>query len=329
MLHPDSVKQQIIERIKVTRLHLAQVKAFVLKNFQEETSKLLWAMEKKFEAQMPEKVIIHSDVPLEPQISAVANALSWRIAFSEAIWQLIGEGVLLRKDERLTSFSLHVPWTTVYQRSSGMSSGWQFDEFSTVLPARLRKSVAWEADEYRFLSDADLFLAEIGVPDLHAEVEISLKEAVRCLRHELFLPCLAMLTRAIEGIWTELGLALITFGMGKAGLSDQRAMRLREVFVSPDYSLSKRMWEVLQLYKQQNTFSSLKRLSMVTPSMLQNAYVWSDTVREARNAIHYGKAKPTPISYETVATLMLGTGQHFRAMYALWRAAVSRPQQDG
>ena len=329
MVHPDSVKARIIQEVEVTRLHLAQMKAFILNDLQEETAKLLWAAERKFECQIPEKVIIHPSVPLDSQIMAVANALSWRVAFSEAIWQLIGEGILLPKDERLMTLSFDVAWTTAYQRSGGTSSGWKFEEFATAIPVRVRKSVAWNTDEYRYLSDADLFLSEIKIPDIHAEVEESLREAVKCFRQELYLPCLAMLTKAIEGIWTELGLALLTYGQGQSGLSDKRAERIREFFVNPDYSLSKRMHEVLRLYSQQNIFAPLKKLSAVTPSMLESAYVWSNTVRAARNAVHYGKDQTTPISFETVAVLMLGTSQHLRVMYSLWRVAASSQTKVG
>ncbi len=317
----DDVRGKILERVRVTRLHVEQAKAFILDNFVDSTDRLLTALLREYDAKMPDKVIIHPDVPLEPQISQVAISLIWQIAFAEAVWQLIGSGVLLPKNGQFRELSHHVSWTTVYQRSGGMSSGWQFSEFDVAVPSRLQVSVSWQCGTSQPLADTDLFLSEIGISGLHQEVEIALREAIRCLKHNLYLPSLAMLTKAIEGSWIELGLALLSFASGKPGFSVERAEKVKDVLVSPEFSLFRKMRDIVQLYEQQNIFRELKRSSGVTPSMLQSAYVWSDTVREARNAIHYGKDVATPLSYESVAILLLGAGRNLRNIYALLNAA--------
>src|SRR5258708_1065385 len=87
-----------------------------------------------------------------------------------------------------------------FRGSGGETSGWRFGEFALVMPTRLMLAPSWRSPA-QSLSDGDLYLHELGIPDLHPDVEQSLHEAVRCFRHELYLPTLAMLARAAEGAW--------------------------------------------------------------------------------------------------------------------------------
>ena len=47
------------------------------------------------EAGKPEKVIFHPSAPLESQIAQVVKNITWQLAFGEAIWSLINNGILI------------------------------------------------------------------------------------------------------------------------------------------------------------------------------------------------------------------------------------------
>ena len=88
-------------------------------------------------------------------------------------------------------------------------TGWNFDDFSLPVPVQVRRAPSLEYDGEQFLSDADLYLQRIDVPNMHPEVQEALREAVRCFRSELYTAAVAMLGKASEGSWLLIGAALL------------------------------------------------------------------------------------------------------------------------
>ena len=76
-------------------------------------------------------------------------------------------------------------------------------------------------DQTAFLEGHAIAFARLGgVPTLgfapHPLIEEAIREAVRCLRADLYLPALAMLAKAAEGFWTLLAVALGAAAPGEA-----------------------------------------------------------------------------------------------------------------
>ena len=130
------------------------------------------------------------------------------------------------------------------------------------------------------MSDPDLFLYNLNIEGLHDDVEQSLREAVRCFRHELYLACLAMLSRASEGAWIELGLKLaeaIPSDMQKPAEKDQKDTSgplCRHWKEDP----GRRFVFTSEL----TCFDHIYKESRVKAQDLRNAVVWADAVRESR-----------------------------------------------
>jgi hypothetical protein len=159
-----------------------------------------------------------------------------------------------------------------------------------------------------------LFLHNFNIPNIHPEVEESLREAVRCFRHELYIACLAMLGKASEGAWTELGLKLaqaISSGSPVNGKKTEKKL-------DPRYAIGKRITETLQLYEQKDVFGTLQKESGVSIQDLRTAAVWSDVVRESRNSVHYRDYPSMPNTYEKVAALLIGAVPHLRLLYRIY-----------
>ncbi len=141
---------------------------------------------------------------------------------------------------------------------------------------------------------------------------------MRCFRHELFLACLAMLGRASEGAWIELGLKLCAVTPSTAPI---KIKKVKEKLEDPFVGVGKKIQKTAQLYNREDIFDDLHRMSGVKPQDLNNSMVWADAVRESRNSVHYGVESSTPNTYEKIAALLIGAVPHFRLLYRIRDAA--------
>jgi hypothetical protein len=172
--------------------------------------------------------------------------------------------------------------------------------------------------ERQTLTDPDLFLHALDIPHIDKGVEESLRESVRCFKHELFLACLAMLGRASEGAWIELGLTLCSITPATAPINTKK---IRERLEDPFVGIGKKIIETAQLYQRTDIFENLHKACGVKPQDLNNVIVWADAVRESRNSVHYGAAPSMPNTYEKIAALLIGSVPHLRLLYKI-RVAV-------
>ena len=211
-----------------------------------------------------------------------------------------------------------VPFTTAVGNSGGTSGGWPFE--SCHVPNYVRLSPSAKHSGVDPLSDADLYLRDIGVPDMHPEVLESLRSAVQCFRVELYLPALAMLARAIEGAWLELGRALVDATPGRAGKDGEA---FAATMGEQELSLAKLITAVRTYYERKDLWKNIWARSGVQGFHIVGAAVWSDHVRVRRNVIHYDSSEQYPYNYETVGTLLLAATQHLRAIYDARRALVA------
>ena len=207
-MNDDEAKRYIGEHVKVARLHVTIAKAFILKNFYPTTSELIRRFLQSVDATMPQQLVLHQSVDPIPTLDAVVSAISWQLAACEAIWGLIANAAVFPASTNLCGGFGTLQWTTVVPGSGGSSSGFSLEEFSIQVPDRLALPKSSNPGGDLPLTDPDLYLKELNLPGLAPAVETALREAVRCIRHELYLACLAMLGRASEAAWIETGLAL-------------------------------------------------------------------------------------------------------------------------
>jgi len=320
-MNPDRAYHEIVSGVRVTRQSITVSKSYILSNFNNSSTKMLRRMLEHFEAQQPEKIVLHESIDPFPQIKQVANSLSWQLAFAEAIWGLIGASILIPIRKEYVELEIHQSWTTVVPGSSGRSSGWNFEEFRTVFPSGLRVAPSVEFEGKEYLSDADLYLHHLNIPSIDSQVERALREAVSCFRHELYLPSLAMLGLASEGAWIELGLALLSSCTMISGITKTTRQNKRGILKESYTSIKKKIELVVELYSRKDVFDRVMKESGFGHRDLLQVLNWSTVIRDARNGIHYGAAPSTPNNYEKVATLLLGAAQNFQIIYAIKAAA--------
>jgi hypothetical protein len=316
-MNTDYLLKVLESQIRVTPQQVTIAKGHIINHFSPDTSTVIQSFLKTVEATVPEKLMIHLTVGTDETIKSVAQILSWTLACCEAIWGLISSGLLFPASSDLRSFLPNVGWTTVIQ-GSGNTGGLRLDHLSLLVPSSIQLPPSISRGERQTLSDSDLFLHSLDISNIDKEVEESLREAVRCFKHELFLACLAMLGRASEGAWIELGLKLCDITPPTASVNTKK---IREKLEDPFVGIGKKILEAAQLYQRSDIFDNIYKSSGVKPQDLNNVVVWADAVREARNSVHYGAEPSMPNTYEKIAALLIGSVPHLRLLYKI-RAAV-------
>ena len=182
----EEMRQDISSRVAVTRQDIALAKTFILTNFEPEADTLLQRFLEHVQIRPLDQLVIHSTIPLEPQMKQVALFFGWRLAFTEALWALVGEAIVLPTRNSLFELEARQNWTTVVPGSGGHSAGWQFEEHRVAFPHSIRLAPSLQGRVPTPLSDTDLYLSELDIPDIDSEVEDALRQAVACFRNELY-----------------------------------------------------------------------------------------------------------------------------------------------
>jgi len=316
-MNTDEARKRLQDQVRVTPQQVMIAKGYIINHFNANTSILISEFLKSIEAAAPEKLVIHLTVDTEESIKSVAQTLSWTLAGCEAIWGLISSGLLFPASSDLRSLVPNVSYTTVV-RGSGNSGEINLDHLSLPVPTSILLPPSLSKGERQTLSDPDLFLHSLEIPNIDKEVEESLRESMRCFKHELFLACLAMLGRASEGAWIELGLTLCAVAPSTAPINIKK---IREKLEDPFVGIGKKILETAQLYQRADIFDNLHRTCGVKPQDLNNVIVWADAVRESRNSVHYGAEPSMPNTYEKIAALLIGCVPHLRLLYRIRSAA--------
>lgn len=318
-MNKKQAQEEISTRVEVTRQMVTVAKTHVL-DIAQGTSKgheLIQEGLKRLKEEMPDEVVLHDSVdPLE-SIKSVAASISWRIAFSEAIWELIHSNHLVQTSLELIAEGIHINWTTVVKGGSGHSGGWNFGEYVLPVPRTISRPPSTASEPNSYLSNGDLYLAELDIVGIHPEVEASLREAVLCFRHELYTASCAMLGKATEGAWLDLGASLADWPPDSQASA---IASIRERLEDPYLGIAKKIEDVIALYERQDIFQDLSEKSGVSLNDLRHVSTWSHTVRQSRNTIHFGVEAPTPNTYEKIAALLLGAVPNLRVIYRLKNA---------
>lgn len=322
-MNESEAKKLIIERAVVTPQRVVIAKAIILEASKKSSSSdnFIAAVLQANGVAIPKQILIHPSVDSYPALIAAGDALSWSLAAKEAIWSLIHGGYLIPMTGDLDGRAQSIGWTTVIPGSGGHSSGWNFEEFSVPVPHSLRRAPSLDGSSDQFLTDADLFLNMAGIQNMHVEVAAAFREAVKCFRHELFTAALAMLGKASEGAWLDLGASLLSFVP-----DNQQAIfnKQRAALEDPMLGTYRKIEAILTMFDRQDIFASLSTGSGTRPKELQSIAVWSDSVRDSRNTIHFGVAPSTPNTYEKVAALLIGAVPNVRVLYRLKEFADTR-----
>jgi hypothetical protein len=251
----DKLRQEIVDRVDVSKLLVSSAEAFFLENVSRRAAvkALLDKLLSHHEAKWPEEVVLDPQASEHDAVPEVARVISIKLAGVEAIWRLIHSGQFLQTSSTLSNIRMSLEWTT-----GSISSGWQFHEFEIPYPSSVIKAFSSASPE--ILSNHDLYIHELGIADMSGEIEQALREAVICFSAGLYTPCAAMLGSASEGVWEEVGYSLAQ-AVRPADYS--KASKLEATLSNPFYSVTRKMQTVYSFYADRNLMEQVWERSQV------------------------------------------------------------------
>lgn len=263
----------------------------------------------------PGKVNVHHSVFDEKQLKSVAGYLSYSIAFSESILELIHSNYLIATSQYSYANGLTIPWTNVIN-GSGTSSSWTFNDYAIGVPSKVKRALSFEHEKF-VLFDADLYITELSINNAHTEVVEALKDTIDCFKNELYRPSLTMLGKVVEGAWIEMGISLANLAI-KLDFDKEKNEKLID-YLKGQEGFNKKVEKIVSFYSSHHRdwFNDLRISSGIQINHLTEIRVWTDVVRESRNAIHFGAVPTTPNTFEKASTLLLAASKNLQTLYRL------------
>jgi len=331
-MREQEARLRLLDLVNVSYQHVVMAKLFLLEtegNTPFQTDNLIRDFTRLQQVSLPERIVIGSSVDLFSQLNQAADYLTNALALVQGVWSLIHEGYFIPGEriartaihegyfipgERIARTALSIRWTSIVPGDSG-GGGWPLEELAITQPYEVFKSPQYRKVQLESFGSADLFVLEAGIGNTDEEIIEAVQDAIRCFRNELYRPCVTMLSKAMEGAWIELGLSLAQHS--------QRVQKI-EASLKSDNGIAGKITLILKLYENAELDLVVKS-SGIKPAQLQHVNIWSDVVREARNAIHFGVAPTIPNSYEKVSVLLLAAATNLKLLYTIKRAADDCP----
>jgi hypothetical protein len=281
-MREDAAKAQLLGQISVKRHLVALAKQMILGRpwgSQVQFQELVDSFMRQQAVAKLDHVNLNERADPETDLRCAAKTITCELVVAKAVAELIGQGRLMFHSQ-MRYRSPYQGHTTVLGNSGGSTGGFQLEELSYSAPDHLIVSVgAGNQDAF----EPDIFVLEAGVTTADSGVQGALKDAAACLAHDLYRPAAAMLGSAVEGAWIELGLALAD-GLEGSGFD---SASFREEMKADQPGIAKKMADILAEYDKTELVRQIRRRAGVSAAQLRTAYIWSDEVREARNAIHF------------------------------------------
>jgi hypothetical protein len=205
---------------------------------------------------------------------------------------------------------------------------WRFDDLVFSYPARVLRPA--EAARRGMLTDPDLYLQGIDLPDLHPGIQLALGEAIRCFRCDFFLGAATMLAAAADSIWMELARCLMT-----ASDASARPRKIKKALESPARAADYLVRQVVGCCESLDESTGVLAQAGVTAAGLRSATQWWHSVRDAANILEWGSRPDEVSGFDSVSVLILSAASHIRTLWAIRSAltawepqpSVSQPPQ--
>jgi len=295
-MSPEEASRQIIDAMNVTREDIARAKSWLLKTDGGQTPQLVerWLTD--------QKLIVPREVDLalpngDEVLLLIARAYSVRLAFYQAVWELVNVGELIPATPPQR-------WEAVLDcRHLGQGGGLSLRKIQCSFPERVERAPFAS----RASTDPDIFLEGAGCEALDAGIHEAIKQALECFRRGLYLPATVMLAAAAEATWTECGVAVAK----KVGNT-----KLEGIINDQHFSISKKVTEIRKALEQP-TSKPLRDAAGVTMPRVIDAEVWTTVLRERRNALHWGKARNFVAEHSDTGMLLMAARQHLGTLEAI------------
>jgi hypothetical protein len=293
---PDDAGKYVIARVAVTRGDIARAKSWLSRTTGSTVSGMAdqWLRDQNI-ADI-RQVNTDSDDCRDTLVNG-ARMYSIRLAFYQAVWELIAAGVVVPTDPP----SRWQPYLE-YRTPHG-AGGIPVSSISCPHPETI-EGLPYRPPEP---ADPDIFLQGIDCKNLHSGIVEAIEQALACFRRGLYMPATVMLAAAAEATWTECGMAVAK------NLSDAK---LSATMRDPYSGIAKIVSDARRALEHKNAKPLLQKAA-VSIHNLTDAEVWTTTLRERRNALHWGKAKSFIADHAETGTLLMAAPQHLKTLEAI------------
>jgi len=287
--------------VLVTREDIARAKVYVLQAEESDVDALAVPWLEKQVGRPPNLVDLDSPTARD-DLKLAAKGYSLRLALYQAVWELVAAGELIPAGPPET-------WeATLTGRTQRGSNGLRLDGIKCAYPNRVHRPPLPNHPS----TDPDIFLNGLDCMSLHAGIQAAVEQALCCFRRGLYLPATVMLAAAAEGTWLECGLAIATkLGDTKLGqlLNNQYVGLARKVLC-----ITKAL--------DQPTGKALLSAAGEGKARIDDAVLWTTTLRDRRNTLHWGKARSFIAEHSDTASLLLATPMHLSTLESIRKACL-------
>jgi hypothetical protein len=299
---PDEASSRLESTLLITREDIMRAKNYILQSTESYTQSITdelamqWLQSNGLS--IPQEIDIESsDAP--DTLDRIARAYSLRLALYQAVAELVTAGELIPADSP-EIWRASLGWKT---RRGG--AGLNLKKINCPFPSKIcRAPLAAQQP-----NDTDILLQGIECGNMHPGIREAIDQALGCFRRGLYFPATVMLASAAEATWLECGLAVAT------KLSDAK---LRGILNDQYKSLSFKVTEIRKALDQPNGKAILKDAGQ-SRARIVDAELWTTTLRDRRNALHWGRKRSFVAEHSDTASLLLASPLHIGTLEAIRR----------
>jgi hypothetical protein len=295
----EEASKQLISAVIVTREDIARAKQLIVTASETDTDGLAEEWLTGQVGDVPKQIDLHA-ATIDDNVGLLARAYSLRLAYYQAVWELVPACELLPSgtESWRPSVDAHDPSGT---------GGLQLDSISCVFPHFIQRPPLRSNPQ----TDPDVFLQGAQSAALHDGIREAVGQSLACFRRGLHLPAIVMLAAGAEAAWIQCGSA-VAAKLGNRKLGD--------VIQDPFASISRKVAEVRRSLEGPASKDLLKAAG-TSLARVTDAELWTTTLRERRNAVHWGKMQSFIAQHSDASSLLLAAPLHLGTLEAVRIAA--------
>lgn len=294
---PDEASKRIVAAVQVVPEDVARAKDYILRapDSDTDTDALAGRWVSDQMGGPPAREIVTDAASAPDECDRYARASSVRLAFYQAVWDLVNAGVLWPSGSSGWSASLTA-------RHAQGGEGLAVESIRTHFPVKVVRPLLTRAEDPK--ADLDLFLKGAPALQLQPGIVEGIRQSLICFQRGLYLPALVMLAAATEATWIECATAL------SAKLKDDK---LRDTAANPHAGIGQLVELTRKALEREHSKPVLKAAGVNLPRF-RDAEVWTTALRERRNAVHWGKAASFIAQHSDAGTLILAAPRHLETL---------------
>lgn len=288
----------IISAIVVTREDISRAKQWVLIEKGLNVSELVEQWLEQQHMTLP-NVLNADGSDYEGALRNAAKSYSARLAFYQALWELISAGDLFPSGPA-------AQWSakSISYRTSRLGSGIDLDKLTSSHPEKIERPFLAPVVS----ADVDIFLKGIGVPSLDSGIHEAIEQSLVCFRRGLYFPSTVMLAAAAEAAWTEMGVAFAK------RISDSKL----EALVGDEVvGIARKVSEIKKATENDTAAKPILAAANKSKHDIGHAETWTTVLRDRRNALHWGKAKSFVADHSETAALPMAAQLHLATLESI------------